>query len=152
RARGGHRARGDPGRRGADGRVNVASGHAALLLVDLQHDFLARDGLQPSADTLVARVADLLAGFRARGAPVAHIRTRTRADGSDAMPHWRRQDALRCVEGTLGFETPMPLAESHDELVVFKQHYRGFADPALDTWLRERSVTDVVIAGVYTHA
>ena len=32
----------------------MASGHAALLLVDLQHDFLARDGLQPSADTLVA--------------------------------------------------------------------------------------------------
>jgi len=132
--------------------VNVASGHTALLLVDLQHDFLARDGLQPSADTLVARVADLLAGFRARGAPVAHIRTRTRADGSDAMPHWRRQDALRCVEGTLGFETPMPLAESRNELVVFKQHYRGFADPALDAWLRERSVTEVVIAGVYTHA
>jgi aldehyde dehydrogenase (NAD+) len=132
--------------------VNVASGHTALLLVDLQHDFLDRVGLEPSAPALVARVAELLGGFRAVGAPVAHIRTRTRADGSDAMPHWRANDAVACVDGTPGAEPPAALREVAGELVVFKQHYRGFADPALDGWLRDRDVSAVVIAGVYTHA
>jgi len=131
--------------------VNPASGHTALLLVDLQHDFLDRDGLEPPAPTLVARVADLLAGFRERGAPVAHIRTRVRADASDAMPHWRVSGTSACVEGTPGAEAPPALLEQPGELVVHKQHYRGFTD-LLDVWLRDRGATDVVIAGVYTHA
>jgi aldehyde dehydrogenase (NAD+) len=68
------------------------------------------------------------------------------------MPHWRVNDTVVCVEGTPGAEPPHALREVAGELVVFKQHYRGFADPALDGWLRDRDVTEVVIAGVYTHA
>ncbi len=39
-----------------------------------------------------------------------------------------------------------------DELVVTKQYYRGFTDPAVDPWLRDRGVGRVVVAGVYAHA
>ncbi len=64
----------------------------ALLLVDLQKDFLERPGLTPDADAVADRAAELLRGFRARSLPIVHAHTVTRADGSDRMPHWKRQD------------------------------------------------------------
>lgn len=127
-------------------------GATALLLVDVQQDYLDRPGLEPVPADLVAECAMLLAAFRATGLPVAHIRTLVRPDGSDAMPHWRGAGRLVCVVGTPGAEPPTPLAEAAGEYVAAKQHYRGFADPGLDGWLRDRGVTRVVVAGLYTHA
>jgi aldehyde dehydrogenase (NAD+) len=132
--------------------VNAAPGRTALVLVDLQHDYLARPGLVPPAPALVARAASLLDGFRHLGLPVVHIHTLTRADGADRMPHWRARDINACVEGTPGAATPIPLEPRADELVVTKQYYRGFDDPAVDPWLRARGVEHVVVAGIYTHA
>jgi acyl-CoA reductase-like NAD-dependent aldehyde dehydrogenase/nicotinamidase-related amidase len=131
--------------------VSAPSG-TALLLVDLQHDYLARPGLVPHDSAVVAGAVRLLDGFRTLGLPVAHVHTRTRADGGDRMPHWRERGLVACVEGTPGAETPTLLTPRADELVAIKQHYRGFADAALEPWLRDRGVDRVVVAGVYTHA
>jgi alpha-ketoglutaric semialdehyde dehydrogenase len=125
---------------------------SALLLVDLQRDYLDRPGLVPAEPELIAEVSALLSAFRAAGAPVVHIRTAVSADLSDAMPHWRDAGTRACIEGTAGAAPPESLIEHEGELVARKQHYRGFADPRLDPWLRERSVGRVVIAGLYTHA
>jgi acyl-CoA reductase-like NAD-dependent aldehyde dehydrogenase/nicotinamidase-related amidase len=124
----------------------------ALLLVDLQHDFLDRPALAPDADSLSARAGALLRGFRERRLPVAHAHTVVRADGADRMPHWRRRTTHECVEGTRGASPPAPLAPAPGELVCHKQHYSAFADPRLDPWLRERSVARLVVAGLYLHA
>ena len=127
-------------------------GVTALLLVDLQLDFLARPGLVPHESAVVAGAARLLDGFRELNLPVVHVHTLTRVDGSDRMPHWRDRGIRACVDGSTGAETPSRLTPLADELVATKQHYRGFADAALDPWLRARNVERVVIAGVYTHA
>lgn len=127
-------------------------GTTALLLVDLQRDYLDRPGLVPDEAALVAATARLLRGFRQSGAPIAHVRTLVRADGSDAMAHWRAAPALPCVEGSPGAAPPEALAEQEGELVARKSRYRGFADPELDGWLRARGVARVVIAGIYAHA
>ncbi|MBI1350214.1 MAG: aldehyde dehydrogenase family protein [Actinomycetales bacterium] len=124
----------------------------ALLVVDMQADYLARPGLQPSPDLLVASVSELLAAFRLAGAPIAHVRTLVRPDGSDAMPHWRASGELACIAGTPGARPPEMLVERPGELIAAKQHYRGFADPRLEPWLRQRGVERVVIAGLYLHA
>ena len=124
----------------------------ALILVDLQRDYLARPGLQPQADELVGSVAYLLAAFRSRGLPVAHVRTLCRADGADAMPHWRAMESLPCVEGTSGAEPPDALREAPEEFVAVKQYYSGFADPGLGPWLDELGVREIVLAGLYLHA
>lgn len=123
-----------------------------MVLVDVQRDYLDRPGLVPSEATLVAATSRLLRGFREAGAPVAHVRTLVRADGSDAMAHWRSWPSLPCVEGSPGAAPPAALAERDGELVARKSRYRGFADPRLDGWLRDRGVTRVVIAGLYSHA
>ena len=132
--------------------MSAAPRRTALVLVDLQHDYLARPGLVPPASELVTHAACLLDGFRDLGLPVVHVHTRTRADGTDRMPHWRERGITACVEGTAGAETPSPLEPRAEELVATKQYYRGFADPAVEPWLRARDVERVVVAGIYTHA
>jgi acyl-CoA reductase-like NAD-dependent aldehyde dehydrogenase/nicotinamidase-related amidase len=131
--------------------VTVASQGAALLLVDLQRDFLERAGLHPEADALCARAAMLLGAARRRGLPVVHAHTRTRADGSDRMPHWQRQDIRQCVDGTPGAEPPPELAPAEGELVLRKTHFSAFGDARLEPWLRQRGVTRLIVAGVYLH-
>ena len=105
----------------------------------------------PPADALCARVAVLLAAARRRSMPVAHVQTLTRADGSDAMPHWRRLGRSECVEGTRGALPPPALTPADGELVVRKRFFSAFADPRLDPWLRERQVGRLLVAGVYLH-
>lgn len=124
---------------------------AALVLVDLQHDFLARPGLLPDRDSLVARVAALLAAFRSARRPVVHARTVTRADGSDRMPHWQRRGVVACVEGTRGAEPPEALAAAEGELVVRKPRFSAFGDARLEPWLRDHGIRHLVLAGVYLH-
>lgn len=132
-------------------RLSVREQETALLLVDLQNDFLALPGLVPEVDVLCGKAASLLRGFRELRLPVAHAHTVTRADGSDRMPHWRRLGITRCVEGTPGAEPPPPLAPLAGELVARKRYYSAFGDPRLEAWLRERRVERLVVAGVYLH-
>jgi acyl-CoA reductase-like NAD-dependent aldehyde dehydrogenase/nicotinamidase-related amidase len=123
----------------------------ALLLVDLQQDFLDRPGLQPSPRELAGSIAGLLAHARSSDMPIGHIRTRVDPTGRDRMPHWRSQDIWACVAGTPGEEAPPALAALQSEPVFHKQFFSGFADPGLDAWLARLGVTDLWIVGIYTH-
>jgi len=123
----------------------------ALLLVDLQRDFLARPGLVPAADAVCERAARLLRGFRARALPVAHAHTSTRADGTDRMPHWKARGVRACVEGTAGVAPPPALAPRPGEPVFRKRYFSAFGDPHLQPWLEERGIRHLVVAGVYLH-
>ncbi len=123
----------------------------ALLLVDLQRDFLERPGLQPSPNELTGSIADVLGHARSVGMPVGHIRTRVDPAGHDRMPHWRNTDTWACVAGTPGAEAPPPLAALSAEPVFYKQFFSGFADPGLDAWLQERGVRELWVLGIYTH-
>ncbi len=125
---------------------------SALLLIDCQDDFLARSGLVPDRVTLTERAAHVLARWRALGLPVAHVHTVTEADGDDRMPHWQRAGLRACVAGSAGAAPPPALAPRAGELVARKRFYSGFADPALDAWLREHGISRLVLAGVYLHA
>jgi acyl-CoA reductase-like NAD-dependent aldehyde dehydrogenase/nicotinamidase-related amidase len=124
---------------------------AALLLVDLQNDFLGRAGLMPDATALCARAAALLDAVRRRGMPVAHAHTVIRADGSDCMPHWQRRGLRECIEGTRGALPPPALAPVEGELVLRKRYFSAFGDPRLDAWLREHGIERLLVAGVYLH-
>lgn len=124
----------------------------ALLLVDLQQDFLTRPGLIPDPESLCGRAAALLAGARRRGIPVVHVHTLVGADGAGQMPHWTRQNRRQCVEGTPGAEPPPGVAPLDHELVVRKRYFTAFADQQLDTWLRGRGVQRLIVAGAYLHA
>ncbi len=123
---------------------------AALLLIDLQQDFLATPGLTPGRDEVVRGAAHLLRGCRRLRMPVIHVWTTVSPDGEDRMPHWKEVDRRMCVSGTDGHLPPPPLLPD-GEPVVDKQHFSAFSSPALDPLLRELRVDEVVLAGVHLH-
>ena len=120
---------------------------AALLLVDLQNDFLSAAGLEPAAGAVIERAAALLAGFRALEAPVVHVWTTVRRDPETRMPHWRRAGKWACVEGTAGHAPPASLAPRPGESIVHKTFFSAFSVGELDIEPRT-----LVIAGLHLHA
>lgn len=126
------------------------SGATALLLVDCQEDYFARDGLQPPRETLVAAIAEALVAARAQGWPVLHIRTRVSADGADAMPH--RREAPEAIAGSPGVEPPAELREQDGEPVLLKRFFSAFDARELEDELRARGIERLLLAGVHSHA
>lgn len=124
----------------------------ALLLIDLQNDYLRARRLEPSAGELVSRCAAALEAARAAGVPVVHVRTTVDAAGTRAMPHWRLRGDAMCVADTEGHAAPPALEARSGELVVHKTHYTAFEDPALDAFLAERNVDTIALAGLHAHA
>lgn len=126
--------------------------HTAFLFVDLQNDFLERPGLLPEAPDLIQQAASLLNAARTFGAPVLHIHTAVSPDGHDAMPHWKTQRSLSCVKGSRGVESPKELTPLESEKIIYKSFYSGFENGELAIILKDLKVTELVIAGLYTHA
>ncbi len=123
----------------------------ALVLVDLQNDFLGAAGLEPPAGAVVRGAARLLAAARRAGVPVLHVVTSVRPDGNGRMPHWTRRDDRRCVPGTSGHEAPAPLAPGPAEAVVPKTFFSAFSAEALAPFLAAHGADAVVLAGVHLH-
>jgi acyl-CoA reductase-like NAD-dependent aldehyde dehydrogenase/nicotinamidase-related amidase len=124
---------------------------AALVLVDLQNDFLCGANLEPSCGEVVERAAQLLQGCRAAAVPVIHVRTTVRRDADARMPHWRQAGTWRCVEGTAGHEIPEPLRPQSSEDVIDKTFFSGYTNDRLEARLRELEVDTVILAGVHLH-
>jgi acyl-CoA reductase-like NAD-dependent aldehyde dehydrogenase/nicotinamidase-related amidase len=124
----------------------------ALLLVDLQADFLDRPGLVPAKAAVIEQCGRLLAGCRALKVPVLHVHTLVRADGSDRMPHWKRSGYWACVEGTPGCRPPPALAAAGGEAVFRKTVFSGFSNPGLEAGLRDLGADTLILAGLYLHS
>lgn len=124
----------------------------ALLLVDVQEDFLTSPELDPELGSLVAKIAKLLGKARQANWPVIHTRTLVSSDPSSWMPHWRQGGEPRCVVGTPGAAPPAELAERDGEQVIAKRFFSGFETGELAAVLQALGVDHVVLAGVHTHA
>jgi len=124
---------------------------AALVLVDLQHDFLARRPLEPAPELLVARAAALLGRCRERGVPVVHVRMTVTRDPDNRLPHWKREGRWICVEGTPGHAFPDPLEPQAEEVVLDKHGFSAFEDGRLAALLAARGIDTVLLAGLYLH-
>lgn len=138
---------------------------AALLIVDLQNDFV-REGAPlevASARDTIAANQRLIAGFRALGRPVVYTRFLARQD-DNLLWLWSRecQPDIRCCwlgekrayrdrsglfdcAAIVDELTPAP-----DDLVVDKYGYGSFHDTDLDAQLRARGVRSLVVTGTVT--
>ena len=144
---------------------------SALLIVDMQNDFLHRDGSfahrareNPEAKIdipflrgTVPHVKRLAEAFRAAGRPVLYIAHVMKPDYSDAaFPYWRRgrdpssSNRTHCVEGTWGSEIIDELKPQEGEHLVIKKGFGGFSNTPLDSILRNMGVTTCVVSGVTT--
>jgi acyl-CoA reductase-like NAD-dependent aldehyde dehydrogenase/nicotinamidase-related amidase len=123
----------------------------ALLLVDLQNDYLRAERLEPAAGEIAARAAALLDLWRSAGAPVFHVWTTISREADRRMPHWVSAERWICVEGTEGHATPEALRPRGAEPVVRKTFFSGFGTGELERLLRAAGCDAVVIAGVHEH-
>lgn len=149
--------------------ANIA--RSALIIVDMQNDFLHPDGSfahiaqehpeagidMPFLVSTIPHTKRLAAAFRAAGRPVVYVAHVLKPDYSDAAwPFWRlgmepaTGNRTHCVEGTWGAEVIDELKPYDGEPVVVKKGFGGFANTALDTILRNKGVTTCVVAGVTT--
>src|SRR6516225_3806884 len=143
--------------------------HLALLLIDMQRDFIEPGGFGSALGNDVARLgaivpqtARLLAGFRRAGLLVCHTKEAHRPDLFDCPPAKLRRGnaAMRIgdhgpmgrilIAGEPGNDFVAALAPRRGEPVVTKPGKGAFFATWLDALLRLRQVTHLAIAGVTT--
>ncbi len=144
---------------------------AALVIVDMQNDFVhpdggfahrARENPEAAIDMpflmgTIPQVKRLADAFRAAGRPVVYIAHVLKPDYSDAaFPYWRATrgslaaNRTFIVEGTWGAAIIDELKPHAGEHLVVKKGFGGFANTPLDTILRAMGVTTCVVTGVTT--
>lgn len=136
----------------------------ALIVVDLQNDFLAPGGaydrggaVSPQARALPARVAPVARALKARGGFVAASQFTLWPDAHGEpmiSPHLRQlRPFLRKGDFAAGSAGQASVAEL-DGLVdvsVWKVAYSAFFNTQLDWVLRRAGIANVVIAGIVTN-
>lgn len=115
--------------------------HTALLLIDIQNDYFPGGAMELVGSVEAGqRAAALLAAFRSRGMPIVHVQhISTRPGATFFLPD------------TPGAAIHDDVAPREGEAVLRKHFPNSFRDTALLGHLRERTVTDLVIAGMMTH-
>lgn len=124
----------------------------ALLVIDMQNDFVLPDAAVPAAGgvEIIPRIAELRERARTAGLPVIFTMEMHRSDGSDfgielefEPPH--------CLEDTPGVEIVDRLQPERGERVIQgKRRYDAFLGTDLDLVLRTSGVENLVVVGVCT--
>jgi biuret amidohydrolase len=147
----------------------LVPGATALVVIDMQRDFIEPGGFGASLGNDVSRlhgaiapIAALLAAWRARGWPVLHTREAHRSDLTDCPPakRLRGAPALRIgdagpmgrllVAGEVGTEIIAALAPAPGEMVIDKPGKGMFCATEIHTLLQARAITHLVFTGVTT--
>jgi ureidoacrylate peracid hydrolase len=134
---------------------------AALLIVDVQNDFVSSKGSAAqrgddvsSAQAMVPRLIRLIEEARRFSLPVIHVKT-THSEWTDT-PSWiyrkSQEKALTtCREGTWGAEFYEGISPQPDERVVIKHRYSAFIHTDLNTVLKAKGIESVLVTGVATN-
>jgi biuret amidohydrolase len=144
-------------------------GKTALVVIDMQRDFIEPGGFGAALGNDVTRlsaiiptVAKLLAVFRDREWPVIHTREAHKPDLSDCPPAKiaRGSASLRIgekgamgrllVRGEAGNQIVPSLAPSDGEIVIDKPGKGMFWATGLHETLKDQGITHLVFAGVTT--
>jgi nicotinamidase-related amidase len=125
-------------------RVAVEAATTALIVVDMQNDFVKPGGalVVPSAAETIPAIQRLLALARERGLAV-YFTQDTHEPGDIEFPIWG-QHVLR---GSWGWRIVDELAPQPGERVIEKLRYDGFFGTPLDHELRLRGIRTVIVCG-----
>ena len=124
--------------------VRVDPGRTALVVVDMQNDFVREGGglLVPDAEATIPAIRVLLELARASGVRVVYSQD-THRDGD---PEWRIWPE-HAREGSWGWEIVDELAPAPDDVVLRKPRYDAFHGTPLDHLLRLWGVDTLVMCG-----
>lgn len=115
---------------------------AALLVIDVQNEYFAPEGLWPlpDAEAALVNIQQLIEAARAHGVPVVHV-THESLDprGPVFMP------------GSRNAEIREGIAVRQGERRIVKHFPGAFTQTPLEAYLRQAGVDTVIIAGFMTH-
>ncbi|HLW60106.1 MAG TPA: isochorismatase family cysteine hydrolase [bacterium] len=129
-------------------RVEVGPRDTALIVVDMQNDFVDAKGslYVAGAAATVPAIRRLRALARAHGLPIVYTQDWHRADDPEFAlwgPH--------AVAGTWGAEIVPDLAPDPGDLVIRKLRYDAFYRTELEDELRRRRIETLVITGTVSN-
>jgi nicotinamidase-related amidase len=121
--------------------MSSPAGRTALVVIDVQRAFDEWEsaGKHRNNPQAVARIADLLAAFRAAGAPIFHIRHEGTRPGSSFLP------------GGTGYPVKDEAKDRAGEPVIVKRVNSAFIGTDLETRLRSAGIERLVICGATTN-
>ncbi|REJ06238.1 cysteine hydrolase [Microbacterium bovistercoris] len=142
---------------------------AALIVVDVQNDFVDGTTPVPGTANVLPVLTELLDVFRAARRPIAHVIRLYVPGGSDVDPVRRAhiESGLQIVSpGSRGAAIPAQLTGGNlveldvstllsgspqqltpDEAIFYKPRWSAFYRTGLLDWLTTRAVTSVIVAG-----
>lgn len=123
----------------------------ALLLIDVQEDFLRHPALLAEKAALIKNISHLLENARNLKWSIIHVRTLLDPYANNAMPHWKK-NGMKCIKGTSGSLPPVELQAKDNEEIIPKQFFSGFSNGYLENILNARGIDTVVLCGIHTHA
>jgi nicotinamidase-related amidase len=120
----------------------------ALVLIDLQKGVLGRELAPISAEELLKRGKALAQRFRGAGAPVVLVNVVPKLDRSE-----RQVDEPTPLPKTLpaGFADLAPGLANPGDILITKSTWGAFFMTDLDSELKNRGVSTIVLGGVATH-
>ena len=124
--------------------VRVDPSRTALIIVDMQNDFVKEGGslVVPDAEATIPAIQSLLSLACDSGMKVVYSQD-THTDGDPEWNIW--PEHVR--EGSWGWRIVEELAPREDELVIRKVRYDAFYGTALDHFLRLWHVDTLIICG-----
>jgi ureidoacrylate peracid hydrolase len=135
--------------------------YAALVVVDVQNDFVSREGSAgrrgedvSAALSMIPNLTGLIDRARKVGLTVIYIKT-THSEWTDT-PSWIYRSSQKsglntCREGTWGAEFYQGIEPLASERVVIKHRYSAFINTDLNTVLKARNIQSVLVCGVATN-
>ena len=119
----------------------LTSSRTALIVIDVQRAFdeWEEAGKRRNNPEAVARIAELIAAFRAEGAPIFHVRHQGAHVGSPFHP-----------EAT-GYQVKDEACEAAGETVIVKRVNSAFIGTDLEARLRAGGIQTLVICGATTN-
>lgn len=139
----------------------IALNRTAVIIIDCQVDFGARDGemARRGADMTAPQAAlekatALVDAARQAGVPIVFVRLLTHPGGENKTAREAKQrhhddEPDLCVEGTRGADFVGPQPQAGD-MIVSKTHFSAFARTGLADQLHAQGVDTLVLAGLTT--
>lgn len=119
----------------------------ALVLIDLQKGIVRFPVIKP-VDEILAKAAALVSAFRKANLPIVHVNV----DPTQSLLNNKRTDANAKFTSFPDewFEITPEIETIEDDIFITKNAWNAFTNPKLDSELKKRGITGVILAGIST--
>lgn len=132
-----------------ENKVSLDSDSTALIIVDMQNDFVREDGslFVPAAKETIGNIHNLLSEARKQNVKVVYTQD-THLDGDKEWEIWPKH----CKKGSSGWQIIDELKPDDHDMIIEKNRYDGFYETPLEHYLSHIwNIKNLVITGTVSN-